>query len=85
MIRRVVGLAAVGVLLAVIGLPAQEGPEEGRTELEVRALDYEFRTASTEIPAGWTTVELHNRGEETHVLELFRIPEEGTYREIRRY
>ncbi len=86
MIRRVIALAAVSVLCAVSGLPAQDGSEDSSAELEVTALDYEFQTPATEkIPAGWTTVELHNRGEETHVLELFRIPEEGTYREVRRY
>ena len=85
MLRRVVGLTAVSILFGATGLPAQDGSEDGRPELEVTALDYEFQAASTEIPAGWTTVELHNEGEETHVLELFRIPEEGTYREVRRY
>lgn len=85
MIRRVVGLATISVLCVVSGLPAQDGSEDSRAELEVTARDYEFQTHATEIPAGWATVELHNRGEETHVLELFRIPEEGTYREVRRY
>jgi plastocyanin len=85
MFRRVVGLTAVGVLFAVTGLAAKEGADDGRPEIEVTAMDYEFQTASEEVPAGWTTVELTNEGEETHVLELFRIPEEGTYREVRRY
>jgi len=85
MIRRVAGLTAVGVVLAVSGLAAQEGADDGRPELEITALDYEFRAAAAEVSAGWRTVEFHNEGEETHVLELFRIPEDGTYREVRRF
>ena len=85
MIRRVAGLTAVGVVLAVSGLAAQEGADDGRPELEITALDYEFRAPAAEVSAGWRTVEFHNEGEETHVLELFRIPEDGTYREVRRF
>lgn len=85
MIRRVLGTVALALLAGATGTPAQDGAREGPPVLEVTALEYEFRTTTTEIPAGWTTVELENRGEETHMLEFLRLPDEATYSRLRRF
>lgn len=85
MTRSIVGLLALALLVGAAGAPAQDGDTDEPYLLEVTGLDYEFQTSTTEIPAGWTTIELVNRGEETHMLELLRIPEDGSFREFRVY
>lgn len=84
MIRRVIGLIVFATLVGAAGAPAQDGDSAGPPVLEVSAVDYEFQSAPTEVPAGWTTVALHNEGEETHMLEFGRIPDDGSYRGLRR-
>lgn len=83
MIRRVIGPIACVTLVGAAGASAQDGSGERPPALEVSALDYEFQTPTTELPAGWTTVALRNEGQETHTLEFGRIPEGGSYREVR--
>lgn len=85
MIRRVLGTTALALLAGAVGTPAQDTAAERPPVLQVAGLDYEFRTSTAEIPAGWTTVELENEGEETHMLEFVRIPEEGSFRDLRVY
>lgn len=46
--------------------------------VEITAEDYAFR-APAEIPSGWTTFQLENAGEETHMLFIARLPEGVTY------
>ena len=82
MIRRVVGSIAVALLAGTTGTLAQDSEHEGPPVLEVTARDYEFQTTTTEIPAGWTTVALENRGGETHMLSFARLPDEGSYRRL---
>lgn len=82
MLRRITGLIALAVLLPVPGLSAQEAPE-GPPVLGVTATEYAFRSPVTEIPAGWTTLELTNEGEEIHNLELARLPNEKSYETFR--
>jgi len=82
MIRREIGLIVFATLVGAAGATAQDGAGEQPPVLEVSAVDYEFQTTTTEVPAGWTTVALHNEGEETHTLEFARIPNEGSYREV---
>lgn len=82
MLRCVVGLIALAVLLPVAGLSAQEA-SEGPPVLEATATEYEFQLPVTEVPAGWTTVELTNEGQEVHNLEFARIPNDGSYETIR--
>lgn len=84
MLQRVLGSALLAGFLSVSGLAAQEA-SEGPAVLEVTARDYELQSPVTRIPSGWTTVELTNEGEETHVLEFVRLPENGSYRALRRY
>ena len=83
MIHRVIGLIVIATLVGAAGATAQDGDSEGPPVLEVSAVDYEFQSPTTEVPAGWTTVALHNEGEETHMLEFARIPNEGSYRGLR--
>jgi hypothetical protein len=46
--------------------------------VRITAEDYAFR-APTEIPAGWTTFELENAGDETHMLFIARLPDGYTF------
>lgn len=80
--RRVTELIALAVLLPIAGLSAQEA-SEGPPLLEVTAKDYELQTRQTEIPAGWSTVELTNEGQEVHNLEFARFPNDGNYETLR--
>lgn len=82
MLRRVPALTLFAVFLSVPGLSAQEA-SEGPPVLGVTAKDYELQTPKTEIPAGWTTLELTNEGEEVHNVELVRLPDEGSYETVR--
>jgi hypothetical protein len=50
--------------------------------VEVAALDYAFGMP-TEVPSGWTTFRMTNRGEEHHVMVLYRLPEGVTAEESR--
>lgn len=85
MLRRALGLTALALAAPLSALSAQETPSGDRPVLEVTGTEYEFRMPATEVPSGWTTLELENRGEETHELVMVRVPEEGTYRELRRF
>lgn len=75
MLRRVLGLSILLSLVLAPGLHAQEEGTSSPSVLEVNALDYAFQTSTTEAPSGWTTFQIQNKGEETHVLELARLPE----------
>ena len=83
MIHRAVGLIALALLVPLAGLSAQEASSGAPPVLDVTGTEYEFRTPATEIPAGWTTLDFENRGEEAHEMVVGRVPEEGTYRELR--
>lgn len=83
MIHRTLGLIALALLVPLAGLSAQEASSGAPPVLDVTGTEYEFRTPATEIPAGWNTLDFENRGEEAHEMVLGRVPEEGTYRELR--
>ena len=70
--------SAVGPIL-LLGLTALAAPCHAQDEqtLEVTAVDYAF-DASDETPAGWTTIEYTNEGDEPHFLFLTRMPEGKT-------
>ena len=85
MIRRVLGAVPLALLVGATGALAQDGARDAPPVLEVAALDYEFQTSTTEIPSGWITVALENRGDEPHMLEFTRLPEEGSYRALMRF
>jgi len=54
--------------------------EAGQYVAEYAALDYVFAGPS-EIPSGWITFRMPNRGEEHHVMLLVRLPEGVSYAE----
>jgi hypothetical protein len=56
---------------------AGHAPAE-RNVVHITAEDYAFR-APAEIPSGWTTFELENAGEETHMLFIARLPAGVTF------
>lgn len=85
MLRRILALTSVAAITAAPVLPAQDGSSEARPTLKVTATEYDFEPAVTTIQAGWTSVELMNRGEATHMLEFARLPAEGSYDEVRDY
>lgn len=82
MLRRAMVLSVVAVLLPVAETSAQQESDAEPNVLEVTALDYSFQSSASEIPAGWTTIELHNKGEKTHVVELARLPEGVSLKEF---
>ena len=84
MLRRVSGLTVLAGFLCSSTLLAQEA-SDGPPVLEVTARDYELQTPATEIPSGWTTVEVTNEGEETHELQFRRLPDGASYSDLTRY
>ena len=52
--------------------------EAGQHVVEYAALDFVFAGPS-EIPSGWTTFRMPNRGEELHVMLLIRLPDGVSY------
>jgi len=81
--HRSLATAALTLVFPLAGLSAQEAPSGTSPVLDVTGTEYEFRTPATEIPAGWTTLDFENRGEEAHEMVIGRVPEEGTHRELR--
>ena len=70
--------------------PAPESPEmshahgimeAGQYVAEYAALDFVFAGPS-EIPSGWITFRMPNRGEEHHVMILIKLPEGVSYTEF---
>lgn len=57
---------------------SHESMEASRHVVEYAALDFAFAGPS-EIPSGWTTFRMPNRGEEHHVMLLIRLPEGISY------
>lgn len=55
-------------------------PAAGQHVVEVRTEDYAFY-APAQIPSGWTTFRMTNRGAEVHFLILWRLPEDRTFDE----
>ena len=55
---------------------AAVGPAEPGV-FEVTAVDYAFDSA-TEIPSGWTRIEMVNEGAEPHFMSLWKLPEGKT-------
>lgn len=82
MLRRVLALTLLAVFLSASGLSAQEASKRPSV-LNLTAKDYELQTPETEIPAGWTTLELTNEGQAIHNAELDRVPDEGNYETVR--
>lgn len=46
--------------------------------VEVTTTDYAF-TAPPSLPSGWTTLRMHNDGEQTHFLLLWRLPDDRNF------
>jgi len=90
--RSILSLAAVAAFLVLpTAVEAQEQVRKNghdahqahqahgeRNVVEITAEDYAFR-APAEIPAGWTTFQLDNAGEETHMLFIARLPDGYTF------
>jgi plastocyanin len=57
---------------------SHENMEAGPHVVEFAALDFVFAGPS-EIPSGWTTFRMPNRGEEHHVMILVQLPEGVSY------
>jgi plastocyanin len=57
---------------------SHESMEAGQHVVEFAALDFVFAGPS-EIPSGWTTFRMPNRGEEHHVMILIQLPEGVSY------
>ena len=55
-----------------------ENMDASRHVVEYAALDFVFAGPS-EIPSGWTTFRMPNRGEEHHVMILIQLPEGVSY------
>lgn len=85
MVHRTLGLAVLVLLLVPAGLTAQATGSDGPPVVEVTGTDYEFQMPATELRSGWTTFAFDNRGTERHELVFARLPEEGSYGELRRF
>ena len=57
---------------------SHENMEAGPHVVEFAALDFVF-AGPPEIPSGWTTFRMPNRGEEHHVMILVQLPEGVSY------
>ena len=57
---------------------SHENMEAGPHVVEFAALDFAFAGPS-QIPSGWTTFRMPNRGEEHHVMILVQLPEGVSY------
>lgn len=57
---------------------SHESMEASQHVVEYAALDFAFAGPS-EIPSGWTTFRMPNRGEEHHVMILIQLPEGVSY------
>ncbi len=75
--------AALVVLLLQVGLQAQESLTDAPSVIEVTASDYTLEVPDT-IPSGWVTIELRNRGEEPHFLELGALPERAGWKDVQK-
>lgn len=60
---------------------SHESMEASRHVVEFAALDFVF-AGPPEIPSGWTTFRMPNRGEKHHVMILIRLPEGVSYAEF---
>ncbi|TVP58698.1 MAG: hypothetical protein EA351_03170 [Gemmatimonadales bacterium] len=74
------GLVPLMILLAAVQTPAaaQDVAASAVSVVEVEAEDYAFRMPG-EIPSGWTTFELANRGDEHHFMLIARLPDGMAY------
>ena len=59
---------------------SHDSMEAGQHVVEYAALDFMF-SGPAEIPSGWTTFRMPNRGEEHHVMILIQLPEGVSYAE----
>jgi hypothetical protein len=50
--------------------------------VRVTARDFAFDVADT-LPAGWTTLDFENAGQEEHFAYLYRLPEDKTFEDLR--
>lgn len=83
MSRRTLALTVLALLLVPTGVTAQSTGGAGPPVVDITGTDYEFRMPVTEVPAGWTTFAFDNQGTELHELVMARLPEDGSYRELR--
>ena len=74
--RRILGGIAAAALITAAAAAAAGVPTRSAS-LHITALDYAFQAPDT-VPAGWTTLTLHNAGEEPHFMLLNRLPEGRT-------
>lgn len=70
----------LAVVLAACACTAAEAGAQGNV-LEVRARDFAFQ-APREVPAGTTTIRLHNDGPDLHHVQLIRLDEGHTLEEL---
>ena len=57
---------------------SHESMDAGQHVVEFAALDFVF-AGPPEIPSGWTTFRMPNRGEEHHVMSLIQLPDGISY------
>lgn len=67
-------------LPALLSAQSHEHMESNQHVVEYAALDFMF-AGPPEIPSGWITFRMPNRGEEPHVMLLIRLPEGVSYAE----
>lgn len=70
--------AADGESAAASGSAASAGPV-----VQITAKDFEFQ-APRETPAGWTTLQLENAGEQDHFAYVYRLPEDVTFEQYQK-